>query len=123
MHSPDTDVFVVSVRRFVQLGDNTIFMTGSAAHNRHILLKPMLDALELRKLLQCQVSLLSLRCEVVVIHQKRGARLKSAPADACSSVALRDLPTDNFWRLVKIYCHGSMYDSIQAQPVLCCVSP
>lgn len=39
--SPDTDVFVLSIRRFPELCENTSFVTGRGHHNRKILLSPI----------------------------------------------------------------------------------
>ena len=43
--SPDTDVFVLSLRRFPQLCQNTTFVTGRGEHLRKIALRPIVDAL------------------------------------------------------------------------------
>ena len=43
--SPDTDVFVLSLRRFPQLCQNTTFVTGRGEHLRKIALRPFVDAL------------------------------------------------------------------------------
>jgi len=42
--SPDTDVFVLSLRRFPQLCQNTTFVTGRGEHLRKIALRPIVDA-------------------------------------------------------------------------------
>ena len=43
--SPDSDVFVLSLRRFPQLCQNTTFVTGRGEHLRKIALRPIVDAL------------------------------------------------------------------------------
>ena len=43
--SPDTDVFVLSLRRFPQLSQNTTFVTGKGEQLRKIALRPSVDAL------------------------------------------------------------------------------
>lgn len=43
--SPDTDVFVLSIRRFPELCENTSFVTGRGHRNRKILLSPIVRAL------------------------------------------------------------------------------
>ncbi|XP_028412052.1 uncharacterized protein LOC114534781 [Dendronephthya gigantea] len=45
IHSPDTDVFVLSLRRYTDLCQNTVFVTGKGQHHRVIKLKPIVDAL------------------------------------------------------------------------------
>ena len=42
---PDTDVFVLSLRGFPQLCQNTTFVIGREEHLRKIALRPILDAL------------------------------------------------------------------------------
>ena len=39
IHSPDTDVFVLSLRRYPELCQNTYFVTGSSQRRRWIRLK------------------------------------------------------------------------------------
>ena len=48
--SPDTDVFVLSLRRFSQLCQNTTFVTGRGEHLRKIALRPTVDALGLARI-------------------------------------------------------------------------
>ena len=55
--SPDTDVFVLSLRRFPQLCQNTTFVTGRGDHLRKIALRPIVDALGPAK--NCSTSWLS----------------------------------------------------------------
>ena len=43
--SPDTDVFVLSLRRFPPLCQKTTFVTGRGEHLRKIALRPIVDAL------------------------------------------------------------------------------
>ena len=45
IHSPDTDVLVRALRRYPQLCENTIFVTGAAQRRRMIPLKLIYDAL------------------------------------------------------------------------------
>lgn len=45
IHSPDTDVFVLSLRRYSELCHNTSFVTGTGQHHRVIKLNPIVDAL------------------------------------------------------------------------------
>ena len=43
--SPDTDVFVLALRRFPELCQNTSFVTGRGQRHRNILLSPIVQAL------------------------------------------------------------------------------
>ena len=45
IHSPDTDVLVRALRRYPQLCENTVFVTGAAQRRRMIPLKLIYDAL------------------------------------------------------------------------------
>jgi hypothetical protein len=45
IHSPDTDVFILALRRFPRLCQNTVFATGKGENRREIQLKPIVDAL------------------------------------------------------------------------------
>ena len=45
IHSPDTDVFVLALRRYPELCENTLFVTGRGQHNRIIELKPIAETL------------------------------------------------------------------------------
>ena len=45
IHSPDTDVFILALRRFPRLCQNTVFVTGKGKNRREIQLKPIVDAL------------------------------------------------------------------------------
>ena len=45
IHSPDTDVFVLSLRRYPDLCQNTVFITGKGQHHREIKLKSIVSAL------------------------------------------------------------------------------
>lgn len=45
IYSPDTDVFVLSLRRFPDLCPNTTFITGKGQRHREIKLQPIVDAL------------------------------------------------------------------------------
>lgn len=45
IHSPDTDVFILSLRRFPDLCHNTVFVTGKGQNHRTIKLKPIVRAL------------------------------------------------------------------------------
>ena len=44
-HSPDTDVFVLALRRYPELCVNTLFVTGRGQHHRIIELKPIVETL------------------------------------------------------------------------------
>ena len=41
IHSPDTDVFVLSLRRYPELCENTLFVTGRGQQHRMIEMKPI----------------------------------------------------------------------------------
>ena len=43
IHSPDTDVFVLALRRYPELCENTLFVTGRGQHHRVIELKPIAE--------------------------------------------------------------------------------
>ena len=43
--SPDTNVFVLSLWRFSELGENTSFVTGRGQRRRKVLLSPIVRAL------------------------------------------------------------------------------
>ena len=45
IHSPDTDVFVLSLRRYPELCQNTYFVTGTGQRHRRISLMPIFQAL------------------------------------------------------------------------------
>lgn len=45
IHSPDTDVFVLSIRRHPQLSKETYFVTGTGQRRRKISLRPIYEAL------------------------------------------------------------------------------
>ena len=45
IHSPDTDVFVLALRRYPELCENTLFVTGRGQHHRAIELKPIVQTL------------------------------------------------------------------------------
>ena len=45
IHSPDTDVFVLSLRRYPQLCEDTAFVTGVGNRHRVIPLRPIVEAL------------------------------------------------------------------------------
>ena len=45
MHSPDTDVFVLALRRYLQSCENTLFVTGRGQHHHIIELKPTVQTL------------------------------------------------------------------------------
>ena len=45
IHSPDTDVFVLSLRRYPELCEKTSFVTGKGQNHRMIDLKPIVNAL------------------------------------------------------------------------------
>ncbi|CAH3017018.1 unnamed protein product [Porites evermanni] len=45
IHSPDTDVFVLALRRYPELCENTLFVTGRGQHHRIIELKPIAETL------------------------------------------------------------------------------
>ena len=45
IHSPDTDVLVPALRRYPQLCENTVFVTGAGQRDRMIPLKPIYGAL------------------------------------------------------------------------------
>ena len=45
IHSPDTDVFVLALRRYPELCENTLFVTGRGQHHRIIELKPIVETL------------------------------------------------------------------------------
>lgn len=45
IHSPDTDVFVLAIRRYPELCQNTFFVTGTGQRHRRIDLKPIYQAL------------------------------------------------------------------------------
>ena len=44
IHSPDTDVLVVAIRRYPEMCPDTSFVTGSGTRRRTIKLKPIIDA-------------------------------------------------------------------------------
>ena len=45
IYSPDTDVLVLAVRRYPELCENTLFVTGRGQHHRIIELKPTVETL------------------------------------------------------------------------------
>lgn len=45
VHSPDTDVFVLALRRFPRLCSNVSFVTGKGRNRREIRLEPIVQAL------------------------------------------------------------------------------
>ncbi|KAK3708724.1 hypothetical protein QZH41_004431 [Actinostola sp. cb2023] len=45
IHSPDTDVFILSLRRYPDLCKNTVFITGTRQNYREIKLQPIVHAL------------------------------------------------------------------------------
>ena len=45
IHSPDTDVSVLALRRYPKLCENTLFVTGKGQHHRIIELKPIVETL------------------------------------------------------------------------------
>ena len=45
IHSPDTDVFILSLRRYPDLCQNTVFVTGKGQNHRVIKLQPIVHAL------------------------------------------------------------------------------
>ena len=45
IHSPDTDVFVLSPQRYADLCENTSFVTGKGSNHRVIKLRPIVQAL------------------------------------------------------------------------------
>ena len=45
IHSPDTDVFVLALRRYPELCENTLFVTGRGQHHHLIELKPIAETL------------------------------------------------------------------------------
>jgi hypothetical protein len=45
IHSPDTDVFILALRRIPRLCQNTVFVTGKGENRHEIQLKPIVDAL------------------------------------------------------------------------------
>ena len=45
IHSPDTDVLVLAIRRYSEMCPNTSFVTGRGANHRSIKLQPMVEAL------------------------------------------------------------------------------
>ena len=45
IHSPDKDVFVLALRRYPELCENTLFVTGRGQHHRIIELKPIAETL------------------------------------------------------------------------------
>ena len=45
IHSPDTVVFVLALRRYPELCENTLFVTGRGQHHRIIELKPIAETL------------------------------------------------------------------------------
>ena len=50
IHSPHADVFVLALRRYPDLCENTSFVTGARKKRRVIPLKPIVQALGLKKL-------------------------------------------------------------------------
>ena len=49
IHSPDTEVFILAPRRYPDLCQNTVFVTGKADTYRTIKLQPIVRALTLSK--------------------------------------------------------------------------
>ena len=45
IHSPDTNVFVLALRRYPELCENTLFVTGTGQHHRTIELKSIFETL------------------------------------------------------------------------------
>ena len=45
IHSPDTDVFVLALRRYPELCENTLFVKGRGQYHRMIELKPIVQTL------------------------------------------------------------------------------
>ena len=50
IHSPDTDVFVLALRRYPELCENTLFVTGRGKHHLIIELKPIVETLDPEKI-------------------------------------------------------------------------
>ena len=50
IHSPDTDVFILSLRRYTQLCHDTNFTTGTGQRHRVIRLQPIVHSLSTRKI-------------------------------------------------------------------------
>ena len=44
-HFPDTDVFVLALRRYLDLCEKTLFVTGRGQHHHIIELKPTVETL------------------------------------------------------------------------------
>ena len=49
IYSPDTDVLVLAIKRYLEMSPNTSFVTGSATTRRIIKLQPIVEALGLAK--------------------------------------------------------------------------
>ena len=49
IHSPDTNVFVLALRRYPELCENTLFVTGRGQHHRIIELNQLLKLLGQRR--------------------------------------------------------------------------
>ena len=45
LHSPDTDIFVLALRRYPDLCNNVLFVTGKGSNRREIRLEPIVEAL------------------------------------------------------------------------------
>ena len=50
IHSPDTDVFVLALRRYPELCENTPFVKGRGKHHLIIELKPIVETLDREKI-------------------------------------------------------------------------
>ena len=50
IHSPDTDVFVLALRRYPELCENTLFVKGRGKHHLIIELKPIVETLDREKI-------------------------------------------------------------------------
>ena len=50
IHSPDTDVFVLTLRRYPELCENTLFVTERGKHYLIIELKPIAETLDREKI-------------------------------------------------------------------------
>ena len=50
IYSPDTDVFVLALRHYPELCENTLFVTGRGQQHRVIELKPIVQALGQEKI-------------------------------------------------------------------------
>ena len=48
IHYPDTDVFILSLRRYPDLCQNTVFVSGKGQNHREITLQPVVRGMERR---------------------------------------------------------------------------